>query len=245
MEAVSAALGPIDGLVNGAGITRRGPAADFPRADWDRVLDVNLTGTFLCCQAVGRRMLARGRGAIVNVASIAGHIGLPGTIAYIAAKGGVVMLTRGLAVEWAPQGVRVNALAPSWFATDMGNLIDREPEYRERVLRRVPLGRLGRPEELVGRDRLPPLRCGVDGHRSRPRRGRGRPGGLSARARPVSALRSRALSPVTPARWSRWAAWARLGRVPIFHGRGDDDDGDPDGAMGGARFPARRGRADA
>jgi gluconate 5-dehydrogenase len=150
MEAVTAGLGPIDGLVNAAGITRRGPAADFPRADWDRVLDVNLTGTFLCCQAAGRRMVARGRGAIVNVASIAGHIGLPGTIAYIAAKGGVVMLTRGLAVEWAPHGVRVNALAPSWFVTDMGNLIDREPEYRERVLRRVPLGRMGRPEELVG-----------------------------------------------------------------------------------------------
>jgi gluconate 5-dehydrogenase len=150
VDRVSASLGPIDGLVNAAGITRRGPAADFPRADWDRILAVNLTGTFLCCQAAGRRMLARGRGAIVNVASIAGHIGLPGTIAYIAAKGGVVMLTRGLAVEWARHGVRVNALAPSWFATDMGNLIEREPEYRDRVLRRVPLGRMGRPEELVG-----------------------------------------------------------------------------------------------
>jgi NAD(P)-dependent dehydrogenase (short-subunit alcohol dehydrogenase family) len=150
MDAVSRELGPIDGLVNAAGITRRGPAADFPREDWDRVLAVNLTGTFLCCQAAGRRMLARGVGAIVNVASIAGHIGLPGTIAYIAAKGGVVMLTRGLAVEWASRGVRVNALSPSWFATDMGNLIDREPEYRDRVLRRVPLGRMGRPEELVG-----------------------------------------------------------------------------------------------
>jgi gluconate 5-dehydrogenase len=150
MDAVTARLGPIDGLVNLAGITWRGAAADFPRADWDRVLAVNLTGTFLCCQAAGRRMLARGQGSILNIASIAGHIGLPGTIAYIAAKGGVVMLTRGLAVEWASRGVRVNALSPSWFATDMGNLIDREPEYRDRVLRRIPLGRLGRPEELVG-----------------------------------------------------------------------------------------------
>jgi NAD(P)-dependent dehydrogenase (short-subunit alcohol dehydrogenase family) len=150
MDAVTARLGPIDGLVNAAGITRRGAATDFSRADWDAILSVNLTGTFLCCQAAGRRMVARRSGSIVNVASIAGRIGLPGTIAYIAAKGGVVMLTRGLAVEWATHGVRVNALAPSWFATDMGNLIDREPAYRDRVLRRVPLGRLGQPEELVG-----------------------------------------------------------------------------------------------
>src|SRR5262249_56829020 len=92
MEDASARLGPIDGLVNLAGITRRGAAADFSRADWDRILAVNLTGTFLCCQAAGRRMIPRGRGSIVNVASIAGHIGLPGTIADIAAKGGGVML---------------------------------------------------------------------------------------------------------------------------------------------------------
>lgn len=150
VDEVAARLGPVDGLVNAAGITRRGPAADFPLADWERVLAVNLTGTFLCCQTVGRAMLARGRGAIVNVASIAGRIGLPGTIAYLASKGGVVMLTRGLAVEWASGGVRVNAVAPSWFATDMGRLIEREPAYRERVMRRVPMGRMGRPEELVG-----------------------------------------------------------------------------------------------
>lgn len=150
VEAVTRALGPIDGLVNAAGITRRGAAAEFPLADWQRILAVNLTGTFLCCQAVGAGMLARRRGKIVNIASIAGQIGLPGTIAYIASKGGVVMLTRGLAVEWAPQDVQVNAIAPSWFATDMGNLIDHEPEYRDRALRRVPAGRLGRPDELVG-----------------------------------------------------------------------------------------------
>jgi 2-deoxy-D-gluconate 3-dehydrogenase len=150
VQEVTVRLGPIDGLVNAAGITRRGAAVDFPLAEWDRVLAVNLTGTFLCCQAVGRPMLARARGAIVNVASIAGRIGLPGTIAYIASKGGVVMLTRGLAVEWASGGVRVNAIAPSWFATDMGSLIDREPAYRDRVMQRVPMGRMGRPEELVG-----------------------------------------------------------------------------------------------
>ncbi len=150
VDEATARLGPLEGLVNAAGITRRAAAAEFPPADWERVLAVNLTGTFRCCQAVGARMIERRRGKIVNIASIAGQIGLPGTIAYIASKGGVIALTRGLAVEWAPYQVQVNAIAPSWFQTAMGSLIDLEPAYRERVLRRVPLGRMGQPDELVG-----------------------------------------------------------------------------------------------
>jgi len=145
-----ARLGPVDVLVNSAGITHRSPAADFPAAQWHRVLAVNLTGVFLACQAIGRGMVARRRGRIVNIASIAGEIGLPGTIAYSASKGGVVMLTRALAVEWAPYDVRVNAIAPSWFSTSIGDLIHREPDYEARAMRRVPVGRMGRPDELVG-----------------------------------------------------------------------------------------------
>ena len=102
---VEARLGPIDVLVNSAGITHRSPAADFPEAEWHRVIAVNLTGVFLACQVVGRRMIGRRRGRIVNLASIAGQIGLTGTVAYAASKGGVVMLTRALAVEWAPHNV--------------------------------------------------------------------------------------------------------------------------------------------
>jgi gluconate 5-dehydrogenase len=150
VDEVGGALGPIEGLVNAAGITHRAAATEFPLAEWERIISVNLTGTFLCCQAVGRGMLARRRGKIVNIASIAARIGLPGTVAYSASKGGVVMVTRALAVEWAPHNVQVNAIAPSWFATSMVQLIDREPEYKERVMRRVPAGRMGQPEELVG-----------------------------------------------------------------------------------------------
>jgi NAD(P)-dependent dehydrogenase (short-subunit alcohol dehydrogenase family) len=143
-------LGPIEALVNSAGITHRCAAADFPEAEWHRVIAVNLTGVFHGCQVVGRRMLARRRGRIVNIASIAGQIGLTGTVAYAASKGGVVMLTRALAVEWAPHNVRVNAIAPSWFESNIGDLIHREPGYAERAMRRVPAGRMGTPDELVG-----------------------------------------------------------------------------------------------
>jgi NAD(P)-dependent dehydrogenase (short-subunit alcohol dehydrogenase family) len=147
---IEAGLGPIDALVNSAGITHRCAAADFPEAQWHRVIAVNLTGVFHGCQIVGRRMLARRRGRIVNIASIAGQIGLTGTVAYAASKGGVVMLTRALAVEWAPHNVRVNAIAPSWFESNIGDLIHREPGYAERAMRRVPAGRMGTPDELVG-----------------------------------------------------------------------------------------------
>jgi NAD(P)-dependent dehydrogenase (short-subunit alcohol dehydrogenase family) len=143
-------LGPIEVLVNSAGITHRSPAAEFPEAEWDRVIAVNLTGVFNGCQLVGRGMLARRRGRIVNIASIAGQIGLTGTVAYAASKGGVVMLTLALAVEWAPHNVRVNAIAPSWFESNIGDLIHREPGYAERAMRRVPVGRMGTPDELIG-----------------------------------------------------------------------------------------------
>ena len=149
-EEAETRLGPIDVLVNCAGITHRSPAADFPEAEWQRVLAVNLTGVFWGCQVVGQRMLARRRGSIVNIASIAGQIGLTGTVAYAASKGGVVMLTRALAVEWAAQGVRVNAIAPSWFESNIGDLLHREPDYAERAMRRVPVGRMGKPDELIG-----------------------------------------------------------------------------------------------
>ena len=142
-------LGPIEVLVNSAGITHRG-TADFPEAEWHRVIAVNLTGVFNGCQVVGRRMLGRRRQGIVNIASIAGQIGLTGTVAYAASKGGVAVLTRALAVEWAPHNVQVDAIAPSWFESNIGDLIHREPGYAERAMRRVPMGRMGTPDELIG-----------------------------------------------------------------------------------------------
>jgi len=151
-EAVESALPEeLDVLVNAAGIGGWGATEDYPDELWRRVLEVNLTGTFVCCRAAGRRMLPRGRGSIVNMASTLGLVGFPGALAYVASKGGVVQLTRALAVEWAPRGVRVNALAPSTFETPLvrGNRPER-PELYERLIEATPIGRFGDPGEIVG-----------------------------------------------------------------------------------------------
>lgn len=148
---VARELGPADVLVNSAGVTCRGRAEEFADDDWERVLAVNLTGTFRCCRAFAAGMLARGSGSVVNVASIAGLVGLPNTVAYCASKGGVVALTRALAVEWGPRGVRVNAVAPGTFDTPLTRgILEREPGFRAEVESRMPLGRIGLPEEVVG-----------------------------------------------------------------------------------------------
>ena len=151
VDRLLADFGRIDILVNCHGLTKRAPAVDFLEADWDRILDVNLKGTFLCCQCVGRVMIQQGRGSIINLASIGGLVGLPNSVAYCASKGGVVQLTRTLGVEWAALGVRVNAIAPSSFNTPMvRRVLDAEPEYRQRVVSKIPIGRIAEANEIVG-----------------------------------------------------------------------------------------------
>lgn len=143
--------GRIDGLVNAAGVTTRVPATEFPADQWRRVIEVNLIGTFICAQAVGRRLVEAGRGSIVNIASIAALAAMGrGNTAYTASKGGVAALTRELAIEWAPSGVRVNAIAPCHIRTPFIEPILQDPETRARILGSIPLGRLGEPEDLVG-----------------------------------------------------------------------------------------------
>jgi gluconate 5-dehydrogenase len=152
VERAERELGPVGVLVNNAGTSWGAPAEDYPLEGWQKVLDVNLTGTFLFAQAVGRHMLARGEGSIVNVASVAAFKGAPaGTIdaiGYNASKGGVVAFTRDLAVKWAPRGVRVNAIAPGWFPSEMSAvLLER---WEAEFLARIPLGRFGAGDDLKG-----------------------------------------------------------------------------------------------
>ncbi len=142
--------GTIDILVNCAGRAIRGTALDYQESDWDTIINVNLKGTFLCCQAAGRFMANRRSGKIINIASIGGFIAYPGSIAYLASKGGVVQLTRAFAVELAPYNVQVNAIAPSLFDTPMVSATRSDPESAKYFMDRTPAGRKGRPEEIVG-----------------------------------------------------------------------------------------------
>jgi gluconate 5-dehydrogenase len=150
--AVQEQLGAVDILVNAAGVSWGASAAEMPPERWRWVLDVNATGTFLCCQAFGRGMLERGSGRIVNIASVAGLVGQAASVldavGYSASKGAVVALTRDLAAKWSPRGVGVNAVAPGFFPTRMTQaLVDRaEPT----LAAANPMGRLGRPDELKG-----------------------------------------------------------------------------------------------
>jgi NAD(P)-dependent dehydrogenase (short-subunit alcohol dehydrogenase family) len=147
-----ARFGRIDVLVNNAGFVEVVPAEAEPLASFESVVDVNLVGAFRCAQRCGREMLAQGAGAIVNVASILGLVGV-GQIpqaSYAASKGGLVNLTRELAAQWARRGVRVNALAPAWFPSEMTAEMFADERSARWMQQRTPMGRPGRVEELVG-----------------------------------------------------------------------------------------------
>lgn len=143
-------FGKIDILVNNAGILRTGNAEVLDKEDWDKVLQVNLTGQFLCAQAVGRQMMKQKSGSIINIASIAGLGGYASSVPYSASKAGVILMTKTLAVEWGKYNVRVNAICPGVFATNMTDSYLKDKQFKDMIQNKVPLGRHAKPDELVG-----------------------------------------------------------------------------------------------
>ena len=150
VDQVIRTLGRIDILVNNAGINIRGPILDLSEADWHQVIETNLTGPWLCARAVGPHMIAQRWGRVINVSSIIGLVGLSERTAYAASKGGLIQLTRALAVEWAPYGITVNALCPGPIMTAINQAFQENPEAYEAFRRKIPLGRWGEPEDLDG-----------------------------------------------------------------------------------------------
>jgi len=153
VESTLESFGTIDILVNNAGIGIRSNAEDMTDEMWDRVLDINLKGTFLFCREVGRHMIERGKGGrIINMASIGGLVGVEtGNANYCASKGGIIAMTRTLAIEWAKHNILVNAIAPSHTRTPLiEKLMEQKPEVKQYFLNNIPLGRLAEPIHIVG-----------------------------------------------------------------------------------------------
>jgi 2-deoxy-D-gluconate 3-dehydrogenase len=147
---VKADFGRIDILINNAGMQCRHQAAEFPKKDWDRVIDVNMNAVFFMCQEVGKIMLAQKRGKIINMASLLSFQGGFTVPAYAASKGGVAQFTKSLANEWASLGINVNGIAPGYMETEMNTALIADATRSRQILERIPAGRWGRPEDMVG-----------------------------------------------------------------------------------------------
>jgi NAD(P)-dependent dehydrogenase (short-subunit alcohol dehydrogenase family) len=150
LQASVEAFGRVDILVNAAGITKRAPTLDFSEADWNRIVDTNLTGTLRACQVFGRHMIERRYGRIINIASMGSFLALFEVAAYSASKSGLTSLTKSLAIEWATHGICVNAIAPGYFRTPLSEKLLVGTGRGAEVMMRTPMKRFGELEELVG-----------------------------------------------------------------------------------------------
>lgn len=148
VERTVAEFGQLDILVNNAGINIRKPIHKFTLSEWQQVMDINLTGVFLCTRAVAEHMMERKTGRVINMASMMSFISLPERIAYATSKGALIMFTKTMALEWAPYNITVNAIAPGPFKTELNAVILQNPEVSNFFNTRIPLGRWGEVDEL-------------------------------------------------------------------------------------------------
>ncbi|SFC22757.1 SDR family NAD(P)-dependent oxidoreductase [Tropicimonas isoalkanivorans] len=145
-----AGLPRVDVLINNAGVEEVRASLDVDEPLWDKIVGTNLKGAFFVAQAVAAKMVENGGGAIVNLASLTSYVGVPTAVPYGASKTGILGITRALAAEWAPKGIRVNAIAPGYFKTDLTGVFYEDPAWVEAMTAKVPLGRLGRLDDLEG-----------------------------------------------------------------------------------------------
>lgn len=142
--------GNIDILVNSAGINIQADALDVTEEQWDKILDTNLKGSFFCCQAVAKKMVPRKEGKIINITSTMSMVGFYRRAAYCSSKGGLNQLTKVLAIEWAPYNVKINCVAPTFLKTPFTEPMFKDRDFYEEVIRRIPLGKVGSPEDVNG-----------------------------------------------------------------------------------------------
>jgi NAD(P)-dependent dehydrogenase (short-subunit alcohol dehydrogenase family) len=146
------AYGKVDILINNAGVSQLShtPTERLPVQEWDRIMNINLRGTFLCCQKIGKQMIDGGGGNIINIATTAGITGVPRSPAYCASKAGVILLTKSLALEWARYHIRVNAIAPHYLETELTDKLRQSASVFDALIKQIPLRRFGKTSEMVG-----------------------------------------------------------------------------------------------
>jgi gluconate 5-dehydrogenase len=150
VQDIESNIGAIDILINNAGMQRRAPLEEFKASDWHELIRTNLDSVFLVGQAVAKAMIPRKRGKIINICSVQSEMGRPNIAPYMASKGGVKMLTKGMAIDWGPHGLNVNGIGPGYFKTELNEKLVNDPQFSDWLIKRTPTRRWGDVEELTG-----------------------------------------------------------------------------------------------